>query len=195
MSVTIEATSGEQIVPLIEDLARLRIAVFAEWPYLYDGDPAYEAAYLREFAAAPDAIMVTARDGERIVGAATASPMSAQKSELRAPFESCGFDTAKLFYFGESVLLPEYRGQGIGNAFFDYREEQAVRCGASHTCFAAVIRPPDHVDRPDDYRPLDAFWRKRGYLPISGLVTHLSWKDHGDDGETQKPMQYWSRRF
>lgn len=193
--MTVEPMTGEEIERAIDDLARLRIAVFAAWPYLYDGDLGYEAQYLREFAAAPDAVLVAARDGERIVGAATASPMWAQKEEFRRPFEERGLDTASMFYFGESVLLPEYRGQGVGHAFFDQREAQAKRCGAKSACFAAVVRPVDHPDCPDGYRPLDEFWRARGYAPMAGFVTQLAWKDHRDSAETDKPMQYWLREF
>ncbi|KHK91792.1 GNAT family N-acetyltransferase [Novosphingobium malaysiense] len=193
MAITVRVLTGSEIGAALDDLATLRMTVFAEWPYLYDGDPAYEAEYLREFLEAPDGILVAACDGDRVVGAATASPMHAQKAEFRAPFEARGMDVSRLFYFGESVLLPGYRGQGIGHAFFDHREAQARKCGAQAATFAAVIRPADHPDRPADYVPLDAFWRKRGYEPVEGFVTMLDWKDHRDLAETSKPMQYWMR--
>ncbi|MEZ5742553.1 MAG: GNAT family N-acetyltransferase [Sphingomonadaceae bacterium] len=171
------------------------MTVFAEWPYLYDGDEAYERDYLREFVEAQDGVLVAAVDGERIVGAATASPMHAQKAEFRAPFEERGIETEGLFYFGESVLLPGYRGQGIGHAFFDRREAQALRCGANAATFAAVVRPADHPMRPAGHAPLDPFWRKRGYAPVNGFVTQLAWKEYGEAGESPKPMQYWLREF
>ncbi len=193
MSVEVRPLTGGEIEAALDDLARLRIAVFAAYPYLYDGHAAYEADYLREFVAAPDAVLVAAFDGERIVGAATASPMDANKPEFRAPFEERGIDTASLFYFGESVLLPECRGHGIGHAFFDHREAHARSCGATVAHFAAVIRPEQHPARPADYVPLDGFWRKRGYAPLPGFVTELAWKEHGEDSESLKPMQYWLR--
>lgn len=193
MAVRIEDLTGEAIGAAIADLARLRIAVFAEFPYLYDGDPNYEVGYLREFAEADDAVLVVARDGDRVVGGATASPMPAQKPEFRQPFEERGLDTQTMFYCGESVLLPEYRGQGIGHGFFDHREAHARAWGAKTACFAAVIRSPDHPDRPEGYRPHDAFWRKRGYAPVPGFVTGLAWKDHRDEAETVKNLQYWMR--
>lgn len=193
MSLSVRPLTGPEIAAAIDDLAALRIAVFAAFPYLYDGDAAYEADYLREFAAAPDAVLVAAFDGARIVGAATASPMSAQKAEFRAPFEERGIDTARLFYFGESVLLAEFRGQGVGHGFFDHREAQARRCGAEAATFAAVIRAADHPARPEGYTPLDGFWRGRGYAPVPGLVTELAWKEHGEAAESPKPMQYWMR--
>jgi GNAT superfamily N-acetyltransferase len=194
VTLAIRALTGGEILGAIGALADLRIRVFAEWPYLYDGDLAYEAEYLREFAAAPGAVLVAASDGDRIVGAATASPMDAQDVEVRAPFVVHGIATADLFYFGESVLLPEYRGRGVGHAFFDAREAQARACGAASACFAAVIRAEDHPARPADYLPLEGFWRRRGYLPVAGLVTAFAWRDHGESAESAKPMQYWMRQ-
>ena len=193
MTIRVAPLSGAALAAALGDLADLRIAVFAAYPYLYAGDPGYEAAYLKEFTAARDAVLVAAFDGSRIVGAATASPMRAQKPEIRTPFEARGIDPAGLFYFGESVLLPDYRGRGIGHAFFDHREAQARQCGATAATFAAVIRPEDHPARPAGYTPLDAFWTGRGYAPVPGLVTQLAWQEHGEAGESPKPMQYWIR--
>ena len=195
MSITVRPLTGDELTGALHPLAQLRIAVFADWPYLYNGDAVYEAGYMREFAAAPDAVLVAAFDGDAIVGAATAAPMAHQKAEFRDPFAARGIDVARLFYFGESVLLPRYRGHGIGHAFFDHREAQARACGANAACFAAVIRPADHPARPAGYVPLDAFWARRGYAQVPGLVTELGWKDHGDADETLKPMQYWMRQW
>jgi|TARA_R100000049_G_C1957434_1_gene117831 GNAT superfamily N-acetyltransferase len=193
MSLTIRRLVHHELQSAIDDLARLRIEVFAAWPYLYRGDLDYEATYLREFLAARDSVLVAAYDGKRIVGAATASPMSAQKAEIRGPFETIGRDTSDIFYFGESVLLPEYRGQGVGHAFFDQREAHAANCGARSTAFVAVIRPDEHPLRPHDYVPLHAFWKRRGYASIDGLSTTLAWQDIGEEEETLKSMQFWVR--
>lgn len=195
MKVAVRPLTGAEVAAALDNLAMLRIAVFAAFPYLYDGDAAYEADYLREFAAAPDGVLVAAFDGARVVGAATASPMAAQKAEFQAPFAARGLDVARLFYFGESVLLPEYRGQGVGHAFFDHREARALEAGATAACFAAVVRPSNHPARPADYQPLDPFWRKRGYAPMPGFVSQLAWKEHGDADESPKPMQYWLREW
>lgn len=195
MTVSVRPLTGAEIGAALDDLAMLRIKVFAAYPYLYDGDAAYEAEYLTEYAAAADAVLVAAFDGDRIVGAATAAPMIHQKAEFREPFAARGLDVDRLFYFGESVLLPEYRGHGIGHAFFDHREAQARKCGANASCFAAVIRQEDHPSKPAGYVPHDAFWTKRGYAVVPGLVTELGWKEHGEEGESLKAMQYWLRTW
>lgn len=195
MTVEVSRLAGADIGPVLGDLARLRIEVFRAFPYLYDGDLDYEARYLQEYARAADSVLVIAAQGSRIVGAATAAPMTHQKAEFRAPFEKRGIDTGHLFYFGESVLLPEFRGQGIGHAFFDHREAHAVQSGASAACFAAVVRGDDHPARPPNYRPLDKFWSGRGYARIEGLQTGLSWLDLGEASESEKTMQYWLRQW
>lgn len=195
MTLAVRVLTGAEIDEALGDLARLRIEVFRAFPYLYDGDPAYEADYLREFASEPGSVLVAAMEGETIVGAATASPMSGQKAAFREPFEQRGIDTARLFYFGESVLLPEWRGQGIGHAFFDQREAAARQAGANAACFAAVVRLDDHPARPAGYSPLDQFWRGRGYAPVTGLTTSLAWQEHGRQGESLNTLQYWLRQW
>ncbi|MBU6320383.1 MAG: GNAT family N-acetyltransferase [Alphaproteobacteria bacterium] len=193
MDVRIRPITGPELVDVLPGLARLRIEIFSGWPYLYEGDLHYETNYLREFSRAPDAIVVAALDGDDLIGAATASPMQAQSETFRAPFETRGIDTARLFYFGESVLYPEYRGRKIGHAFFDHREAQARKCGATAATFAAVLRPETHPKKPEGYAPLDAFWMKRGYRPVANMTTQLAWPEQGESEASVKTMQYWRR--
>lgn len=195
MSIAVRSLTGDNLHAALPDLARLRIAVFAAFPYLYSGSDAYEAEYLREFTSAQGAVLVAAFDGQRVIGAATASPLAAQEEYIRAPFLDQGIDPASVFYFGESVLLPAYRGRGIGHAFFDQREAAARACGARQASFCAVLRAPDHPARPAGYVPLDAFWTKRGYAPVPGMIGCFSWQDHGEGQESEKPMQFWMRRL
>lgn len=195
MRLSVVRLTGEELRASLDDLARLRIAVFAAYPYLYAGSLDYERSYLAEFTASPDAVLVAARDGQRIVGAATASPLTAQDAYIREPFERCDIDPRAIFYFGESVLLPEYRGRGVGHAFFDHRETAARDWAATHASFCAVVRPLAHPARPEGYQPLDGFWSRRGYAPVPGLTGTFHWQEHGERQESGKPMQYWMRRL
>lgn len=47
-----------------------------------------------------------------MVGAATGVPMADETNEFKGPFVEAGWNPDEIFYFGESALLPEYRGQG-----------------------------------------------------------------------------------
>ena len=193
MALPIETLTGAALAAVIEDVARLRIEVFRAFPYLYDGDMAYERGYIRNYVDSPGAIVVGAFDGERLVGAATGTPMEDHSDAFGEPFTARGLALSDIFYCAESVLLDSYRGQGAGHAFFDHREAHARALGRTHCAFCSVIRPPDHPDRPDGYRPLDGFWRKRGYAPLEGAQATFSWRDVGDAEETPKTLQFWMR--
>ena len=63
----------------------------------------------------------------------------------------------------------------------------------THITFCGVVRPDDHTLKPRDYRPLDAFWMKRGYARAEGLTTKFAWKDVDQPAETEKLMQFWMK--
>ena len=196
MTLRIEPMTGEALRRALPALARLRIEVFREWPYLYEGTLDYEANYIERFTRLKGGVIVVASDAGEPVGAATAAPMEGQNRDVTAPFVERGYDLAKLFYFGESVLKRAYRGRGIGHKFFDEREAVArATPGVEWATFSGVVRAADDPRRDPAYRPLDAFWRKRGYAPVEGLVGHYSWTDIGDKEQTRKPMQFWMRRL
>ncbi len=194
MSIEVHALRGEDILPILPDLARLRIAVFRDWPYLYDGSLDYEETYLAKFAAAKGAVCVVARDGDLVVGASTGAPMVEHADEFGEPFRKAGYDLDKIFYCGESVLLTSHRGHGLGHKFFDLREGHAHALGGfTHSTFCRVVRPDDHPLKPADYIPLDRFWAKRGYAPVPGLTASYDWKDIDQAEETTHTMQFWMR--
>ena len=140
--------------------------------------------------------VVAAFDADTVVGVATASGLAGHTEDFVPHFEAAGYDAAKIFYCGESVLLPAYRGRGIGHKFFDYREAHAtalVKSGRAltHSAFCAVIRDANDPRAPADYRPLGPFWMKRGYQPIAGLIGNYAWQEVSDDRERDHPMQFW----
>jgi GNAT superfamily N-acetyltransferase len=190
----VRALTGDALVAALPALAQLRMVVFRDWPYLYDGSLAYEQEYLAKFAAAKGAVCIAAYDGTEVIGASTASPMAESDPEFAEPFRAKGYDISTVFYCGESVLLKAYRGHGLGHAFFDGRENHARRLGGfKHSAFCRVVRPDDHPLKPKDYMPLDGFWRKRGYAPVDGLVAHFEWKDVDQPAATDHTLQFWMR--
>jgi len=189
----VEAVTGAAVGEYLAALAVLRIEVFREWPYLYDGDVAYEEKYLAPYATTADALVAIAWAGDELVGAATALPLAAHSDEVVPPLVGAGYDPATVYYFGESVLRRDFRGRGLGHRFFDEREAFARARGYRTAAFCAVDRPADHPRRPADYVPLDRFWGKRGFVRRPDIIARFAWKDLDADAETAKPMVFWTK--
>ena len=60
---------GPYITPWLDQVAQLRLTVFRDWPYLYEGDLDYERDYLAAYVRSADSLFVMAFDGDQVVGA------------------------------------------------------------------------------------------------------------------------------
>ncbi len=193
--MTVRTVSGPDILPFLDEVARLRIEVFREWPYLYDGSSEYEKKYLATFAKAPNACLVLALEGEKIMGASTGLPLARETWNIQKPFRRLGRDVQKIYYFAESVLQADCRGLGLGVRFFEEREAFAHSIGSfEELAFCGVVRPDDHPLRPENWQPLDHFWQKRGFKRADGLVCEIAWRDLDEATETKKPLQFWTKK-
>lgn len=193
-ALRVERFTGEAALRFVPELARLRIEVFREFPYLYEGSREYEEGYIRTYTKSPDSVVVIAFEGARVVGAATGLPLAHEPESVRTGFAARGIDVDSVFYCGESVLERTYRGRGLGVSFLDHREAHARTLGRfRHMAFCGVVRPADHPRRPKDFVPLDRFWTKRGYRKMDGLTGTITWRDLDEAEETPKTMQFWMK--
>lgn len=191
-SHTIRIVHGKEIELHLEALAALRIEIFREFPYLYDGSFEYEKNYLKTYVNSPESIAVLIFDGDRMVGASTGLPIADETDEFKAPFLQNGYHPDRIFYCGESILKQHYRGRGIYSVFMRERENHAKQIGRfEKICFCGVVRPENHPLRPDDYRPLDLIWTKFGYQKHPDLTTYYHWKDLDEETESAKKMVFW----
>lgn len=185
--------SGDAVQPWLQAVAHLRMTVFGEWPYLYAGDADYERDYLAAYARSSRSVFVLAFDGGTVVGASTGVPLADETAQFQTPFVAQDVAVDRVFYFGESVLLPQWRGHGIGHRFFDLREAHARNLGDfDMTAFAAVDRAQHDPRRPEQHRDNEVFWRKRGYVRQPGMTMLLRWDEH-EVGDVTHPMTFWTR--
>jgi GNAT superfamily N-acetyltransferase len=193
--INVTLLTGSSILGIIPELATLRIKVFREYPYLYDGSSKYEEKYLQRYSESEQCIVVVVHDGDTIVGASTGMPLADEAPEVVNPIRDAGYNINEWFYLAESILLPEYRGRRFGHRFFDDRLIHAHDYGYKMACFCAVVRPDDHPRRPANYSPLIPLWQRHGFKKMTGLKTSFSWKDIGETQESSKPMEYWVREL
>lgn len=187
---------GKALLPWLDGLGALRIAVFREYPYLYEGSLEYEREYLAAYAASDDSLVVLVTDaGNNVVGATTCLPLLDEGPEFKEPFLRQGYALDEVCYFGESILLPELRGRGIGKEFFRRREAHAQKLGKRFTAFCAVDRPADHPSRPAAYLPLDGFWRSQGYEKHPELQAIFVWKESDEAEASPKTLTFWLKSW
>eukprot|EP01037_Dinobryon_pediforme_P005967 gene5967-6039_t len=191
--IRIETHTHPHVATHMRSLSALRMQVFRAWPYLYDGSMPSEADTLTGFAASKTAALIIATDNGTPVGASTAVHMTEEDDHITLPFREAGIDLARICYFGESVLLDAYRGQGIGGRFFELREAHARSIpGVDTTAFCAVQRPDNHPLKPANAVPLDAFWTKRGYTRTD-LTCQMKWKQVDTDDKVPNTLRFWTK--
>ncbi|MDF9797752.1 GNAT superfamily N-acetyltransferase [Catalinimonas alkaloidigena] len=193
--VRIKKFTGSEILQYLDDLAALRIEVFRSFPYLYDGNEAYEKDYLSTYTRAEGSAVILALEHEEVVGASTCIPLVEETEAIKKAFEGTEYPVEDVMYFGESVLKESYRGRGIGVEFFRQREGHAHNLKKKYASFCAVERRADHPLKPENYKPLHGFWEKRGYTRLPQLETTMRWKDIDQQQETDKTFKFWIKEL
>lgn len=171
LDFSISTVSGADTIPYHQDLARLRMAIFRDFPYLYEGNDTYESTYNAPYGQSSKSLFVVIKASNEVVGISTAIPMRDMDESIALILSDAGYTAASGFYLGESVLTPNFRGRGLYKKMFDLREEEARLQGHSFTAFLSVVRESDHPLKPINYIPHDTTWKSYGYTPIEAHMT------------------------
>lgn len=176
----------------IDELAKLRIKIFREYPYLYDGDYEYEKKYLNKFLNTPDSMIAVAFEGSKVIGALTGLPLKSEDSTIKQPWQTTEFDIDEMYYFSEVLLLPENRGKGLGAELFKIAEEWVQSLNKYPiSILATVVRDENHPKKSIGYKSLDSFWEKLGYRKTNTITCCIPWKEVGEAEETNKALMFW----
>tara|TARA_R110002110_G_scaffold415856_3_gene658448 strand:- start:25139 stop:25726 length:588 start_codon:yes stop_codon:yes gene_type:complete len=193
-SLIITRVKGKEAHEHLHNLAALRIEIFKEYPYLYQGDLDYELTYLKTYLNSLETNIVLVKDEDKIIGYSTAIPLIFESAACQKPFIENNFALEKYFYLGESILLPEYRNRGVYRKFFEEREMAAKEYGCSITTFCAIHREKNDVRRPKEYSSLNPVWQYFGYKK-NKLWTEFSWVEIGQKDETINRMLFWEKKI
>ena len=196
MEFEFKVVRGHELTPFLDQLAQLRINVFREFPYLYDGNIDYETEYLSVYQNTNESMVILVYLNSKLIGASTCIPLSCESDEFKDNFLKNDFNLDKIMYFGESILLKEYRGNKIGHRFFEMRESFAQKQikDLEVTTFCAVDRPVNHPLRPAGYQGLATFWMRMGYEKTE-MKVYYPWKDIDQKEENNKAMSIWIKKW
>lgn len=195
MKITEQLLSGTAIADALDDLATLRLAIFPEYPYLYQGTREDELTYLATYAEAPDACAILAYDGLTVIGAATGMPLVHEGAQMLDVFAGTTFPLDGVYYIGELLFRPAYRNCGLGQKLLARLEHyiQSLACYSKLTC-STVERPEDHPLRPHGYIPITRFLARTGFARLSGVTTSFIWRET-DGVKRDHPMQFWIKNL
>ena len=195
VSIAEHILTGTAVEDFLNDIASLRIEIFREFPYLYDGRREDELHYLKLYSVTPESFVIIINDGEKVAGAATGMPLCHETTELVEPFSGTSYPVDEIFYVGELLFYPEHRNRGMGMQLVRMVEEQ-IRSYSTYrylTC-ATVVRPDDHPLRPTDYIPIDRFLAHTGFSLLPGITTSFTWLE--TDGVRRcHPMNFWIKEM
>ena len=193
--ITKQLLTGAAIADALDDLATLRLGIFPEYPYLYQGMREDELAYLATYAEAPDACVILARDGLTVIGAATGMPLIHEDAQMIDALSGTPFPLDEVYYVGELLFYPAYRNGGLGRRLLGRLESHIRSLGRYRTLTCATVeRPDDHPLRPPNYIPITQFLARTGFARLPGVTTTFTWCE--TDGVTRDhPMQFWSKEL
>jgi GNAT superfamily N-acetyltransferase len=194
-NLNFEIYRGKEIDKIMDPLAQLRIGVFREYPYLYDGDLAEEQEYLSRYLDIKDSFVLMVFDKGQAIGATTASPLIEEYEDFRIAYEKGSINSKEVFYFGESMLIPAYRGLGLYKIFMRERQNAAKQRGAKMCSFLSVKRPEDHPLKPANYQDLKPIWSRYGFVEHPEIEPWYIWKDIDQPDKTKKTFSVWIKVF
>lgn len=190
--IHVRAFVGPALRSYLHSIAKLRMEVFREYPFLEEPNLFQETQRLKRYMTSKEAIGVLVFDSTTLVGVSLGLPLHLEQEEIQKPFLERYHDISDYYFFGESALLKPYRSRGIGHHFFDVREEHVKHLKKyKHICFFDPVRPELDAYRPSDYLPLHDFWRKRGYVHCPDLHCMLTWKMLHEEQASEKPLSFW----
>lgn len=187
--------TGSNIASCLETLASLRLEIFREYPYLYEGRHEDELCYLKSYAEAPDACVILGMESGTIAGAATGMPLIHEDPQMLEAFSKNSLAVEGFYYVGELLLYQSFRNRGLGSKLLGQMESHIRSLGKYRklTC-ATVVRPEDHPARRQDYIPITRFLAHSGFVILPGVTTSFSWSEN-DGIRRDHPMQFWVKEL
>jgi GNAT superfamily N-acetyltransferase len=191
MDISERLLKGSQIQDYLEQIAQLRLTIFKEYPYLYDGGLKDELVYLQHYTNHAEATAIITSCGNELAGAVTAIPLQYESEEITSPLASMQYPVECTIYIGELLFYPDYRNKGLGTRLLSGIEQHFhSQKNYEYLTSATVNRAEDHLCRPEGYVPIERFLQRNQFAKMPGVTTHITWKEI-DGVHRDHEMQFW----
>jgi len=195
MVITQELVTGTTVAGALDALASLRLEIFREYPYLYNGRREDELDYLKSYAETPGACVILVHDSGAVVGAATGMPFIHEGKQMLTALAGSQYCVENIYYVGELLFYPAYRNKGLGLQLLDQLEHHIRSLGRYRQLVCATVERPDvHPLKPEGYVPITRFLARTGFDLLPGITTSFSWCET-DGVRRDHPMQFWVKEL
>lgn len=191
--VSLRVFNGEEARKYWRQIASLRIEMFKEFPYLYEGAFEYEKEYLETYFKSKNSRILLAFDKEEVIGFSNNIPVFEELEEIQRAFQEQQINPEKYLYIGEVMIKPLYRGQGLLRKFLEYHENFAAKYAYDHLVFMTVKRPAHHPYKPENYRSLEPIWEHFGYHQHPDLDIRIRWKQIDSSQDEDNHLAVWCK--
>jgi hypothetical protein len=194
---TVYALKGYQARIHFKNIAALRIAAFADFPYLYAGTEEYEKEYLETYFNSLQSVVYVGFHAEKIVAFSNLMPLCEMPLEIIKPFIENDIDVANIIYLGEAILSPEYQHKKSGfiSAMLKIQEQHARKKNYNQIMFMSVIRSDDHPLKPENYTSLDGMFTKFGFKRYENMFIEMTWTQVDTNIETDTILSIWYKNL
>ncbi|MGO8953868.1 MAG: hypothetical protein ACLPWS_22675 [Rhodomicrobium sp.] len=90
----------------------------------------------------------------------------------------------------EDAGLSPYSGRGSWQTYFGLRKVHARRRNEY-----SAFWPANQTLKASNYSPAGAFWEKRGYREVQGMIAMFSWKEIDRSRESEHPERFCVREL
>lgn len=189
---------GEHIKKFISCVSQLRLDMFREFPYLYQGTYEYEKKYMEGYANNSKSMLGLAYAEKTLAGVFTGMPLISDSEivkDSKLLFIANNIDPSSYYYYGEVLVLPQFRRLRLPNLLSSRMDFEAKNMGFDNACFMAVSRSDDHPLKPKEYVKPDKLWERYGYKKMN-LCAKYHWPTiHSDASvkDEENILEYWHK--
>lgn len=193
-NVTLKRLNNQEAKNYCNDIARIRLTLFKEYPYLYDGTLEIEQDYLENvYFKSPRATIILVFDEQEVVGFSSSIPLTEEMDEVKLPFINQGVHLDEYLYIGEVMLNPAYRSKGILKKFAEIHESKARELCCKYMLFATVDRDENHTYKPADYKNIEPICKHFGFKKVPNLIMTCSWMRIDTQKNEDNILHFWQK--
>lgn len=199
MNIQFELIQHNSFKDYLDLIAAWRITYYREFPYLYVGNFEGEQAYLDLYQQEKLSSLFLAKYNQEIVGFTIGMPLLTLEilgeifdiNHLVNWLKQNNMSERSVYYFGEFMTHPLFRGKGICHQLLHQIEQFAIQNNFSVASLITVIRKSNHRLKNADYQEFN--WEKTGFKK-TGLVINSVYPtllENGRIENTVNEMDFW----